>query len=439
MSAAQAEVGLRNPALRGALAAHAQGALGLLDDYAGAGGGVPDVEEDVWVRHGPAFLRERRSQPRWRDALPAVRQSLQALPTHGPCLAALGRDPIIAGQLGTAVAFGLVARRWRAEDLVEEFVARLAEAQRGFVFHEAGFASAYAALERSLYDTHVTVEAVAPLPGFRSAVDRIILAEDLRVETLTDEDVRDALRAGALSSQEGLLLDPPRFGAKAVVRVPKLVTAPLNGDAPVPPLQAANNRIEEAMRALAAFRDGRARRAGTIVRSPHWLLREAVASLPGDVGAKGGRAYTLTAEDAVALPRFWAALQNPSVRARASLSVAFRRFHEAGVRPRPEDRLIDLLIVAEALALNVPFDSSDPREMAYRLALRTGSSLAEHRARREFDRHIRLAYLVRNDVVNGAPPRLPDNVSLEAFLGTTEDLLRQALHRAVALAGAPPP
>lgn len=424
----------RNPALRAALSAYAESALGLLGDYVAAGDGVPDTEVEVWVRHGPALLRERRTVPQWRDALAGVRASLRALPEHTACMQALQRDPLIAGQLGTTVAVGLVARRLRADDLLDEFLARLAEGQGAFHLDAAAFARSYAALESSLYEPTVTLEAIAPLVGFHSGASPIVLGEELRIEALSDIDLADALRAGVLQAPEGQLLDAPRYALKAVVRAPKLVAA--TGEPQVPPTQAAQDRIEEGLRALAAFRDGRLRRPGTVFRSPHWLLRDALATAPGDAGVRPGR-YALTAPDAGALTAFWRALQQPGARQRRSLQVALRRFHEASQRARPEDRLIDLLIVAEALALNVPFDSSDPREMVYRLALRTGSSMAEQRARREFDRHIRLAYQVRNDVVNGAPPRLPEGVTLDAFLATTEDLLRQALHRAIALSTAP--
>ena len=71
---------------------------------------------------------------------------------------------------------------------------------------------------------------------------------------------------------------------------------------------------------------------------------------------------------------FWETLQIDGVRKRNFLLIAIRRFGYAHERYRSEDRIIDLLIAAEALFLS---DNTYTGEIKYRLAQRTAFFLAE--------------------------------------------------------------
>jgi hypothetical protein len=433
----------RNPTLRDATHHAAREALELVDEYLSAGGEAHEAERDQWVRRGDVFVRERLASPVWEAVLHDLRPTMQQRGSTKALLAALRADPVIAPQLDTMVGIGLHQRRIQAFDILEGLVRHLASSARAELrFDEAEFQRAYEDMESSFYSASVPVQAVAPLRGFRSDEPRVFLGSALEIAPLLDEEVVDCIRAGALAPSLDGTVQPPRFAVRALYQSPKVVgDAPRASEADAP-ARAAEERVDEVLRALAAFQPGRVGRAAVVHRSPMWFLRGALRTGPAPPPLAWGRAYHLAKAEAAAFPHFWAALQSPGVRARSSLGVALRRFQAACAQARAEDRLIDLLVCADALALNVAHDSSDPREMRFRLALRSGFAMAHDRARREFDRHIRRAYVVRDAVVHGSPPPLPANPdgsapSLDAFLDTTEGLLRDALQRAVALAAVP--
>jgi hypothetical protein len=107
-----------------------------------------------------------------------------------------------------------------------------------------------------------------------------------------------------------------------------------------------------------------------------------------------------------------------------NILIALRRFQQAQLRGSDEDKLIDLMIAAEALFLN---DGTD--ELSYRLATRAALFLAGSRDKRvRVFQSLRTAYRVRSAVVHGT------RVSRQDVSGSVKDveiLLRAALQRAL--------
>jgi hypothetical protein len=142
-------------------------------------------------------------------------------------------------------------------------------------------------------------------------------------------------------------------------------------------------------------------------------------------------------EEAKALPAFWAAFQR--ARGTPFLGATARRFGYAGERHRPEDRLVDLMIAAEALFLSDTAEAKERGEMRFRLSLRFAWFVeADSSSRQERFRHIRNAYDARSALVHGGVLdenllKLPGEgqVTLTKFVDATEDILRVALRKAI--------
>lgn len=434
----------RNPSLHAALETYSREALELLDEYLAAGGEVPHVQEDAWERRGDVFVRERRAVPLWPETLRDLRESLAARPSWRAAVQALKDDPTIAPQLDAMIGLGLHRRRVTAPDALETLVARLAgeDIDAAVRYDPDRFARLYLGLEQGFYTPDLPFEAVAPLRNVRLEATPLFLGEDTRLVELSDDEVVAHIRAGQAEVAEGVVVDPPRFAIKVAYHLPKRGPEGPGAAGPAAAQAQAEERVDEVLRALTAFKAGRAARGAVLHRTPHWLLRDAVILGPAPRPPTWGNTYALGRDEAGGFAAFWQVLQSREVRERKSSAVALRRFHDACARRNPEDRLIDLLVTAEALALNVAHDSSDRAEMLHRLALRAGSSLAEHRVRREFDRQVRTAYKVRDAIVHGHAPELPalpsgEPQTLKGFIDGTEDLLRAALQRAIAIAAAP--
>jgi len=147
----------------------------------------------------------------------------------------------------------------------------------------------------------------------------------------------------------------------------------------------------------------------------------------------GGRMELLEAE----LPSFlqlWELLVEGAER----FSFSIHRFNLAFERNLIADRIVDLVIAAEALLLG-DIDETYRGELRFRLALR-GAKFIEHTEynEREVFYVMRRAYDARSSIVHGGSPkdtRLPGNpkADLSALTSATEDLVRLGLRKALSM------
>ena len=119
-------------------------------------------------------------------------------------------------------------------------------------------------------------------------------------------------------------------------------------------------------------------------------------------------------------------------------SFSIHRYNLAFDRGLLVDRIVDLVIAAEALFL-ADLDVHDCGELRFRFALRAAKFI-EHPiySERDIFRVMRRAYDARSAIVHGGSPkdtRLPDNqaASLPTFIDAIEDLVRLGLRKALSM------
>lgn len=136
---------------------------------------------------------------------------------------------------------------------------------------------------------------------------------------------------------------------------------------------------------------------------------------------------------------FWRTLQTEGVQKRQFLVTAIRRFGYAHERYRSEDKIIDLLVAAEALLLS---DGSYTGEVKYRLTQRIAIFLATTRDDRKtiFNR-MRIAYDLRSTVAHGGRykkhlPKKGDGTvpTMDEFVWQIQEYVRIAVIKSVQLA-----
>ena len=117
---------------------------------------------------------------------------------------------------------------------------------------------------------------------------------------------------------------------------------------------------------------------------------------------------------------------------------SIRRFNLAFDRGLLADRIVDLVIAAEALFLS-DLDEKYRGELRFRFALRAAKFI-EHPNYGEHDvfRVMRQAYDARSAIVHGGSPkdtRLPDNqsASLPTFIDAIEELVRLGLRKGLSM------
>jgi hypothetical protein len=122
----------------------------------------------------------------------------------------------------------------------------------------------------------------------------------------------------------------------------------------------------------------------------------------------------------------------------ALFGFSIHRFNLAFDRGLLADRIVDLVIAAEALFLG-ELDEQYRGELRFRFALRAAKFI-EHPSYSEHDvfHVMRQAYDARSAIVHGGSPkntRLPDNQSadLPTFIDAVEDLVRLGLRKALSM------
>ncbi len=115
------------------------------------------------------------------------------------------------------------------------------------------------------------------------------------------------------------------------------------------------------------------------------------------------------------------------------IRIADRRLRYARERERPKDRIVDLMIGAEALFLHGIEPSGAQEMISFRLALRASLFLeTDPEAQKAMRDHWRTAYEVRNAIVHGEMRELQKalgGASLEGFAQATEQYLHRALDK----------
>jgi hypothetical protein len=232
-------------------------------------------------------------------------------------------------------------------------------------------------------------------------------------------------------------------GIRRTMFLPKLIR---KGDEPHEPPEAGDegnfgNRplfrddlvIDDVLSALRLFKHAQIRTAGLAVWTDSFWL-------------KGGTSYRVLGQwpywgkfelSEGEVPQFlelWRLLEEGAAR----FGFSVHRFNLAFDRGLLVDRIVDLVIAAEALFLG-DLDVQDRGELRFRFALRAAKFI-EHPTYGEHDifRVMRRAYDARSAIVHGGSPkdtRLPDNQSVElpTFIDAIEELVRLGLRKVFSL------
>ena len=127
----------------------------------------------------------------------------------------------------------------------------------------------------------------------------------------------------------------------------------------------------------------------------------------------------------------WAAFDSETVRGTPFLQLAIRRLTLAAARNDEKDRLLDLMIAAEALFLA----GDGQAELSFKLALRAALYLGDGSSvRRDIFKHFRRAYDLRSKIAHGEdPPVLAlkgSEMSSSEFVSAMADYLHRAVIKA---------
>ncbi len=147
--------------------------------------------------------------------------------------------------------------------------------------------------------------------------------------------------------------------------------------------------------------------------------------------------YRLNQEEASGLLAFWRETRSSGLerKNRRYLGVAMRRLRYAIGRERLEDRLVDLVVAAEALFPGIVGKPSST-ELSYRLSMYVAGLLGGNQEeRRLIFARMRQAYALRSSIVHGDAV---DERTVAQLVQDVERFVREGLRKAIKLASAAP-
>jgi hypothetical protein len=368
------------------------------------------------------------------------------LPEFENCVNEFTKDQIVAAHFdknistGTLGAYRGLTASTAVTQLIQSFLsATSAGYEAEYIEH------VYHRSEDTFYCDTLECEAIAPLQGWfiSDAVQQhhndgalLRLSDEVEIRALSPQEKRCVYQL-ELVRRQGLQWTDQTFAITVKYRVPKILMRLEAEDSPQQQATAeqrvfeANDRIDELLQTLRIFREDNIRQGGVLhrVNSPVFAQVCRIFSKPlADPLANALSLYVIQdAKDLESLKHLWQSVQSAKAKGFRSLIVAMRRFSDADERHHVEDRIIDLMISAEALA-----QASNSRKKGETIAayIASHSPLNERQAVLS---HMRDTYRLRNSIMHEGDAsawltkKHMQPHDLRPFVGTAETYLRHAL------------
>jgi hypothetical protein len=285
----------------------------------------------------------------------ASHRELEGLPEYKECLEILTADVTIAGQINVLAGTpsGIRSRTQTAKGLMGRLL-DLGLVGGGYSFNAEHFEREYAVFEEAYYSSEILYEAIAPLQGLM--INRSVqLSADLEISKLTEEELSpaDPYKRTAVSGdpwREKLCAVRTRYGVPKVVGDDEDINQEEAEKDRAKQVEV-NNRIDQVITALRLSGIENVYTPAIIHRTSQWTFGQD-RSFPGRFQPEIFYSNQLENQWVESFALFWKTLQCQGVKDRKFLDIAIRRFGYAHERHRIEDKIVDLLIAAEALFLS---------------------------------------------------------------------------------------
>ncbi len=417
-----------NPALHDATKSYVIAAINLIREQALTESNQNDLDDQSF------FFAKLAASDRLRD-LSEYKHCLQTLTADGTFSNQLR---VVAGPRG-----GPRSESADANGLMLQFV-DLGLHPGQLTFNEALFEREYADLEKAYYDSGIEFNALAPLNGFLPS-GPICLSDGIEIIELQEEEIAPATNQRNSRSSADAWSEKP-YAVSIKYSLPKAigqahVFTPQHRQADDVIRTAVNEQIAEVVTALRLCGIESVYVAGVLHKTSKWSMGQS-RPFPGQFQPEIRFSMPVDSEWLQRFAEFWKTLQADGVKKRKFLVTAIRRFGYAHERYRTEDKIIDLLIAAEALLLS---DSSYTGELKYRLSQRTALFLAATSDdRRIIFNRMGVAYDLRSAVAHGGnyKKQLPKKnngiaFAIEEFVWQIHEYVRWAILEALKLAELP--
>jgi hypothetical protein len=391
------------------------------------------LERDAWI------MPDTLPYHGWLDKFPEM-ASVRATYAEDPILSARVDTLMGTTFMRTGTNFYWILAKHVIEPLVKE--------TRSYEFDDVTFNGIYANFERQFRAETLHMVEYRPLNGFVSNDDAVLLPDGLVLRQMTDHQISAAIGVQAVPRLHGGNrvngARVSRFDQRALVRVTEYPVVTGHGDAvaadepPFPLLDDPAERIVTALRLT----------CGGSVVATRSLFGQADDEFPFVAGestilstfatADNDRPTYLLTDALQELRGTYLMLALPEVKGDRSLQVAIRRLVYAGSRTLDADRLIDLMIAAEALFIKRA-GQIQTRTKRNKIAAGASAMLANdpilNTDKQHIETFVTTAYKARNAEIHGdgelyKPLHLLSGLptdSLTQVLNDLERIMRRAI------------
>jgi hypothetical protein len=409
-------------------------------------GSAPTFEDDIRFERGAdGHFRERKKRI-WTLCPTLSDEWLRSLPDYERCTECLKSGAIIGPHLDRLVGTSTTASRLEARNILMSLIYAMLDEEGCLTFSCEKFQSKWQELADFFGADRIAYKTVAPLPHLIAPAFPLRLNDELVLDRLSVDEVTRCHQVGVIrptSLRFRLIYAEIAVGLRRTKFLPKLLR---QGDEPGEspdagdegsfgrrPLFRDDLTIDDVLSALRLFKRTHIRAAGLAkwTDSP-WLAGGIEYRVLGQWPYGGN--FELTEGDVPHFLELWHLLEEGAAR----FSFSIHRFNLAFDRGLLADRIVDLVVAAEALFLG-DLDEGYRGELRFRLALRAAKFIAHASySEQEVFRVMRRAYDARSATVHGGSPkdtRLPDNQSadLPTFIDAIEDLVRLGLRKALSM------
>lgn len=408
---------------------------------------ITTIPESTWVKSSEdVFQKQSINKPYWPIILDKIEKEILNSKEYKDCLEVLKTDNIIKNQLNKLVG------TYRCSSILQDRMiifspiygllneTNYLSYDKDNIFNKSTFDLKYSKIENFLYTTNFEFERITPLCGFHMDALEIQLDENIFIKKLTDKEILKFLNLGInLSGYLTLTEFHPistKFAIKISYESPKII-----GETDIKENQNpfdSGSYEKNVFNNLRIFKQGKVYPLSTLTVNKNSIHQEVFFNFGLQHKPFMFNKYQLTNNETDQFKEFWNSKNRISLPENHFLSVSIRRFSQANERDCIEDKIIDLLISAEALFLGS--SGSFQGELKYRLSHRAAVFIETEREKQKsvFD-FMQKAYDVRSAIVHGTTPKLPkkndgSQYNLEDFSKAIEEYLRYSIKKIINLA-----
>lgn len=414
-----------------------------LIEKAAIGHKLPLYQDTHWLSDdGRHYYRRTYQKILWQLVINKMENIFKKLDSYNQVESIAENDLIFGSHLNKQVGTLFGSSTITFEFIIHTILLRLLPINELPKFDLEKFSKIFNEIEADFLSPTISTVEITPLFGFRSEESRILLAKDLSIEILSDEDISNLLSSGVPMSLQNVSDNiADALYKHAIVRVSKLTKIiGSNNRASKETKNEAHITNNTIISALQLFKFGTIFPVANISRNigffsngssmssgyPRFGLRSSYVISKKEIEEfliLWNKIYTLTPEK---IPHF--------------LEVALRRFADGTLRPNLEDQIIDLLISAEAIYLSS--GGTDQGELKYRLAHRAALFLeSDPIKQKEIFKFMKNAYDIRSKFVHGSVskvsfPKKDDGkkMNLHEFEERTRKIMRRSIFKVYDLA-----